>query len=137
MKSRGRLAMAEVLKLDMRVVARPCHAVPFQHVFTHAEKAFFPSLLNVKLAECSTPSTGSVGSRPRIIPREVSKVREKNFKKFYENFVFFSKVCNKSTEFLHDKYHSLFHTFEIRHSLPQGTTVPETKGHELEHVLII
>ena len=56
---------------------------------------------------------------------------------FNESFVFFSKVCNKSTEFLHDKYHSLFHTFEVRHSLRQATTVLETKGHELEHVLII
>ena len=60
--------------------------------------------MNVELAEWSSLRLEAVGSRHRIIPREVLKVRVNIFTKFHENFVFSSTVFNELSKILIDKY---------------------------------
>ena len=67
--------MAEVLKLGRRVVARPCQAVPFQHMLRH----FF--LVNVKFAEWSTLLTGSSGELAQDHSKRSFEGKSKKFHK--------------------------------------------------------
>ena len=78
--------MAEVLKLGRRVVARPCQAVPFQHMLRH----FF--LVNVKFAEWSTLLTGSCGE---LAQDHSKRSFEGKSKKMSQNFIKTLYFCQK------------------------------------------